>query len=209
MRSSGPASAMQAGHVEHEHSTPRASASTFAWGAKSGATTSARISPKRRVAQRLLAIAHDLLDGGGDGAHALDLDERPGGRPRRGTRGRRARRRCGARARPPSGPASITCGARSRWRAARAPAPRARAGRRRRAAGLVRVHRLDHDRERLAAARAVARGSRRPPRSRSVGPGHVVDRLGPASRRGWQTAPSALKRIVRSPEASRVVRRPA
>ena len=58
------------------HSTPRASASTLACGAKSGATTSARISPSAALRCGLLAIAHDLLDGRRDRPHALDLDER-------------------------------------------------------------------------------------------------------------------------------------
>ena len=48
----------------------------MACGAKSGATTSARISPERGIALGLLAVADDLLDGRCDGAHALDLDER-------------------------------------------------------------------------------------------------------------------------------------
>ena len=76
MRSSGPASASRRGTSSTMHSTSRASASTFACGAKSGATTSARISPSAGVALRLLAVAHDLLDRRGDRAHALDLDER-------------------------------------------------------------------------------------------------------------------------------------
>ena len=76
MRSSGPASASSRGTSRTMHSTSRASASTLACGAKSGAATSARTSPSDGVAQRLLAVAHDLLDGGRDGAHALDLDER-------------------------------------------------------------------------------------------------------------------------------------
>ena len=90
-------------------------------------------SPSDGVAQRLLAVAHDLLDGRRDGAHALDLDERDAARRRRGTRGRPARRRSAARARPrrarPRSGAARARGA----RAARAPAPRARAAPRRRA----------------------------------------------------------------------------
>ena len=76
MRSSGPASASSRGTSSTMHSTPRASASTLACGAKSGATTSARISPSAALRSRLLAVAHDLLDGRRDRAHALDLDER-------------------------------------------------------------------------------------------------------------------------------------
>ena len=69
-------------------STPRASASARACGAKSGAATIARTVAAERVAQRLLAIAHDLLDRGCDGLDALDLDEHEAAAAYRGTRGR-------------------------------------------------------------------------------------------------------------------------
>ncbi len=76
MRSSGPASASSRGTSSTTHSTSRTSASTLAWGAKSGATRSARIAPEREVALRLLAVANDLLDGCRDRPDALHLDQR-------------------------------------------------------------------------------------------------------------------------------------
>ena len=76
MRSSGPASAISRGTSSTMHSTPRASAITFACGREIGCDDERADLAERRIAQRLLAVAHDLVDRRGNRTHALDLDER-------------------------------------------------------------------------------------------------------------------------------------
>ena len=58
------------------HSTPRASAMHLRLRSEVGCDDERPDLAERRIAQRLLAVAHDLVDGRRDRAHALDLHER-------------------------------------------------------------------------------------------------------------------------------------